>query len=438
MTGLTFSQSFSSAELITLVICLILSAFFSAAETALTALRLSNAEALLDQERKRYNLKGASVPSSMRGVQLWLAEPVAVLTTILLGNNLVNILASALAGAIATRIFPEQGVGIAVGVMTLLVLVFGEITPKTLAKAHAESFAPFAMSILRPLHYLLWPVTRLLVRTTAGIAVLAGRELDADPRVSEEEVSYIIERIREHGPLSPATDALLEQIPDFDDATVREAMVPRTELETVRRDTTRDELLAAYGEKGHSRYPVLGEDIDDIVGVVYIRDLFKNRAHQAAEQAMRPPVFVSELQKVSSTLRTFQRDRNSFAVAVDEYGGTVGCIAIEDIVEELVGEILAEGEIEPIRPGESEGEWVVDGATGIDDLEDAISHELCDDENHPFDSVGGMMVSELGQLPSPGDEVELSGFRFVVDETDGKRVVTVKVSRLPSLSALSN
>jgi putative hemolysin len=400
----------SSGELILLVICLCLSAFFSATETALTALSKVRSKQL--------------VADGHPVLQLWVDRPVEVLTTILIGNNLVNVLASAMAGVIAERLFADWGLTVAVTVMTLIILMFGEITPKTYAKLHADRVGPKLLGALLPFFWLCKLFTPLFIGT---MKIIVG-DLDVEHQVTEAELEAMILESRKQGELDEHSEKLLNQVLDLDDTSVREAMVPRTELVTVKKNTGRDALMMLYGEHGHTRMPVIGASIDDIVGVLHIRDMIRDTRHQTAGDAMREPNFVSELQKVNEVLKDFQRRRSPFAVVVDEYGGTAGCLAMEDIVEVIVGDIRDEYEEEEADVvATEEGVWMVDGSTKIDDLSDEVGHEF--EESEEYDTLAGLVTVQLGRLPEPGDGFELDGFNFLVCVTDDRRIETVEVRR---------
>ena len=320
----------SASELIIFAICFVLSAFFSGSESALQSLNEARTKALVDEGHER--------------LSLWLEQPHFVRNTILIGNNIANILASALAGTIAARLFADIGLGIAVAVMTILILIFGEVIPKNYASVHADRLAPSLMLALRPWIIVFWPASKILGVLTHKAVELAGGSMDGSRSISESELELYIEQSAKDGSIDAHAHRLLTQVLELDDTSVREAMVPRTELITVERTMGRDGLLMLYGEHGHSRFPVEGDSIDDIVGIVHIRDLFRDPNLSTAAQAMREPIFVSELQRTNEVLKDFQKKRIPFAIVVDEHGGTSGCIAIEDVIEVMVGEIRDEYE----------------------------------------------------------------------------------------------
>jgi CBS domain containing-hemolysin-like protein len=397
----------SAGELFIFALCFLLSGFFSGTESALQSLNEARTKHLIDQGHER--------------LRLWLDKPHFVRNTILIGNNIANILASALAGSIAGRVFHDLGLGIAVAVMTILILIFGEVIPKNYASVHADRLAPRMMFALKPWFVFFWPASWVLGVLTHHAVSLAGGTMEGGRGISESELELYIEQSTKDGSIDAHAHRLLTQVLELDDTSVREAMVPRTDLITVEKDMGREGLLMLYGEHGHSRIPVEGESIDDIIGIVHIRDLFRDPNLKTAGQAMREPVFVSELQRTNVALKHFQANRIPFAIVVDEHGGTAGCIAIEDVIEVIVGDIRDEyeDEDEEVIPL-AEGLWRVDGGCKVNDLEDALGYEF--KESDEYDTVSGLVTRELGRLPEVGDQVEVSPYTFEVEATDGKVV----------------
>jgi putative hemolysin len=404
----------SAGELITFVVCFILSGFFSGSESALQSLNEARTRHLIEEGNER--------------LTLWLERPHFVRNTILIGNNIANILASALAGSIAGRHFEDIGLGVAVAVMTILILIFGEVIPKNYASVHADLLSPPMMFLLRPWIILFWPISFVLGILTNKAVELAGGSMNAARAISESELEQYIDQSTKDGGIGAHAHRLLTQVLELDDTSAREAMVPRTELITVERDTGRDGLLMLFGEHGHSRFPVEGDNIDDIIGIVHIRDLFRDPSLQTAEQVMRPPVFVSELQRTNDVLTHFQKNRIPFAVVVDEHGGTSGCIAIEDVIEVIVGDIRDEDEEDEIQNLEN-AMWRVDGGCNVGDLGDHLGYEFS--ESDEYDTVSGLVTSELGRLPGLGDEVQVADYAFTVIEIDRQRAAWVTVCHRP-------
>ncbi len=406
----------SAGELLIFAVCFVLSGFFSGSESALQSLNEARTKHLIDEGHER--------------LRLWLDRPHFVRNTILVGNNIANILASALAGSIAARVFADIGLGVAVAVMTVLILIFGEVIPKNYASVHADRLAPGLMLALRPWILLFWPASFILGILTHKAVELAGGSMDSERAISESELELYIEQSTKDGSIDAHAHRLLTQVLELDDTSVREAMVPRTELVTVEGDMSRDGLLMLYGKHGHSRFPVEGDSIDDIVGIVHIRDLFRDPNLATAAQAMREPIFVSELQRTNEVLKDFQKKRIPFAIVVDEHGGTSGCIAIEDVIEVIVGEIRdeyedAEEDIQEL----GQGLWRVDGGCNVGDLADQVGHEF--EESDEYDTVAGLVTSHLGRLPELEDEVQVGDYAFTVKATDGKRVESVNVLYTP-------
>jgi CBS domain containing-hemolysin-like protein len=278
---------------------------------------------------------------------------------------------------------------------------------------------------------LFWPASFVLGILTHKAVELAGGSMDAGRAISESELEQYIDQSTKDGGIDAHAHRLLTQVLELDDTSAREAMVPRTELITVERDTSRDGLLMLFGEHGHSRFPVEGDSIDDIVGIVHIRDLFRDPNLATAGHAMREPVFVSELQRTNDVLTHFQKNRIPFAIVIDEHGGTSGCIAIEDVIEVIVGDIRDEYEDEEDEIQRlGNGIWRVDGGCNVGDLGDQLGYEF--PESDEYDTVAGLVTSELGRLPELGDEVQVADYAFAVIETDGKRAAWVTVCHQPA------
>lgn len=419
------------AEILGISACLVLSAFFSGSETAITSLPRAKVQQAVDQSGGRSILR------------LVLTSPVELLTTILIGNNIVNITASALATEVAETLLGGAGdgfvnpVAVAVGVMTLLLLAFGEITPKSLARANAEWLAPWLLYVLWPMMWALKPVSKAFVALSHGASRLAGAPLDAvGPSVSEDEIEYLVELGRREGSLSEEREDLLRGVFGFTETTVREVMVPRTDAVMVPATINEAELHRLFVRVGHSRLPVYQRDTDDILGLVYAKDLLRFLADRKPDEpfqlkrVLRRPEFVPQSKPISELLRDMQARRVHMAIAIDEFGGVAGLITLEDIIEEMFGEIRDEYDVEQDAVQlESEGVWLVEGRLNLEDLGEALEVEdLVDEES---DTVGGLVVNALGAVPAVGAVVEFRGLRFTVVEADQRRVLRVRVERVP-------
>jgi CBS domain containing-hemolysin-like protein len=403
------------------------SAFFSGSETALTALSGPQAQKLVEQHDAHY-----LVP--------WIERPLEVLTSILIGNNIFNITASALATDLAHQLLAgtsseEWAIPAAVGVMTFLLLTFGEITPKAIAKRMYERLSRPAMWLLRLPILLFTPFTWFFSHLTRVIMRALGEEYETTPPyVTSEEIEYMIDLGSRAGSLSEDRERLLRSAFDFTDTAVREVMVARTEMVTLSEDLELDEIVDTLIDCGHSRIPVYRETVDDIVGIFYAKDLLAmmNEAdrHFSMETFLREPYFVPESKQIAELLAEFQRERTHMAIVVDEFGGTAGLITLEDIIEEIFGEIQDEHDSEPYELRVIDSDTVhADARVELGEVEDIFDMEFPD---HPdYETLGGFLMAQSGSVPSPGEESHLDDLRFRVVEADAKRVVSVEVQRMP-------
>jgi len=411
-----------TAGLVGILVCLLFSAFFSASETALTSLSLHRTEQII----ARHTFWG-------RALQTWRHNPNGVLTTILIGNNIVNITASALATEVASSLFPSQGITIAIGGMTFLLLFTGEITPKTIARTYADVLAPALMNVVLIFHVLFFPVTWVIAWFIRGLFRLFGGRQRGGERVTEEDIEYIVSLGRRQGTLDKDKEHLLSSIFEFSDTTAREIMVPRTDIIAVPVDASYEKVVEISLESGFSRIPVFEETIDKIVGIFYTKNLITPplREEQGAFLAsrMRPAVFVPESKKISEVLKLFQRERIHMAIVVDEFGGTGGLVTMEDIIEELLGEIQDEFDTEEERLVKSEdGAYLADARLNVDELEEEFELSFPDDRD--YESLGGFLMEEAHEVPSAGWEHAYQGYRFRVLEADPQRVIKVEIERL--------
>lgn len=411
------------AELVIVAVCVLLSAFFSSSETALTALSEREARQLLDTNPKRYG-----------ALKLWVDYPNRVLTTILIGNNVVNIFAAALATTIAERMIKNQAVAVATGVMTFLVLVFGEITPKTFAKHNYLRLAPISMRILRLCYLLFFPATVVLTEFSKMLVRFVGQKVTrTGPFVTQEDIAYLIDLGTREGTIDEDEEQLLHSVIEFGDTLVREIMIPRTEMIAVEVDISREELSKMVAEAGHSRIPIFDETIDNIMGVFFAKDLIKSQhegdtAFRLASH-LHKPYFVPEVMRISDLLKEFQRRKTHIAIVVDEYGGTSGIVTLEDVLEEIVGEIQDEYDAEErqfqVLPN---GKMVAEGRISVHDLGENIGVEL--PESDAYETLGGFLTMRAGRLPEKGTTIHWNGFDFHIKDADERRVSWIEIERV--------
>ena len=356
-------------------------------------------------------------------------DPNRLLGAILIGNNVVNIGASALATTIATKIFGSAGAGIATGVMTILVLIFGEITPKSIAKQKSEKVALKVSKIINVIVKILKPFIGIFTAISSiFIRLFGGDPKASEPFITEEELRTMVGVSEEEGVLEDVEKEMIFNVFDFADAHVKDVMVQRVDVIAVDIDASYEEVLDIIKTEQFSRIPVYNQTIDDIVGILNVKDLImaeKNSKPFKVSDYMREPYYTFEFKKIKELFKEMKKTRNHISVVLDEYGGTVGIVNIEDLIEEVFGDIEDEyddyeKEIEVIK----EDEFVVDGSARLDDISELIGVNM---ESEEFDSVGGLVIGELGRFPEQNEEVQLNNIRFVVEEVDKNRIKKVRI-----------
>jgi Mg2+/Co2+ transporter CorB len=420
-----------------ILLLLAVSAFFSGSETALTAASRAKLRAQADR-----GSRGAQAALQLTD------NRERMIGAILLGNNAVNILAAALATALLMRVFGDAGVALATLGMTVLVLVFGEMLPKTLAIARPEPFAARVAAPVRFLMRLLAPPVALVRPVVRGILRLFG--VRADPAANvlaiREEIMGAIELGHEEGAVEKEDrDRLLATL-DLSDRMVEEVMLHRSQIEMIDADQPAEQILAQILASPYSRLPVFRGSEEDILGVVHAKDVLRelDRVLRAGPQApqtpgllagfditrvMRKPYFVPETTDLDDQMRQFLKRRTHFALVVDEYGSLRGLVTLEDIIEEIVGEIADEFDVTgeaPPQPGES-GDYLIDGATTIRDLNRAFGWSLPDDEAN---TIAGLVIHEAQTIPSEGQVFSFHGFRFEVVSRRENRIARLKLRPL--------
>ncbi|MBU5436606.1 hemolysin family protein [Tissierella sp. MSJ-40] len=405
-------------ELITLFILIFLSAFFSAAETALMSLSKIRIRRMLEEEVKYADI-----------INKLVENPNKLLGAILIGNNVVNIGASALATSIAIKLYGSRGVGIATGIMTLLILVFGEVTPKSLAAQNSEKTS---LKVAKPIYYItivLKPLISILTFITSGIIkLLGGKKPGKQPFITEEELKTLVNVSHEEGVLEGEEKQMIYNVFEFGDSQAKDVMTPRTDMVAVDIDSSYDELVNLFKEEHFSRIPVYEEDIDDIIGILHIKDLIffvDNKESFTIKDILRPAYFTYEYKSTAQLFDDMRLNRIPIAIILDEYGGTAGIVTTEDLVEEIVGEITDEydeenEDIEVIK----EDEYLVDGSTKIDLLNEMIGTKI---ESEDFDSVGGFVIGVLGRFPEVGETIEYENIKFIIEKIEKNRIEKMRV-----------
>lgn len=418
----------SIMEIIALVLMVFLSAFFSSAETALTTVNKHRLRSLSEEGNKT------------AGKVLKLVEnPSKMLSAILIGNNIVNISASALATTYTTEVFGSKFIGVTTGMLTLVVLLFGEITPKTLATIYSEKISMIYIHVIYPLTVILTPVIWLINRLSGGIFFLMRVDPDAvDNQMTEGELRTIVDVSLEDGVIEKEEKSMINNVVDFGDANAKDVMVPRADMALISVDASFDEVFRTFTEDHYSRLPVYDDSKDSVIGIVYLKDLFffQNQKGKKEEflvrSIMREPFFVFEYQKTSSIMAEMRKRFVSMAIVLDEYATAVGLITIEDLLEEIVGEIRDEFDLDELEnvTALSENHYEVEASMKLNDLRDEIGIIL---ESEDYDSLGGYVIELLDHLPTVGETVKKDGITLKVVSMDKNRIDRVSILIDPEL-----
>lgn len=420
----------SSMQLIAIIILLLLSAFFSSAETALT---------MVNRHRMRSLAEGGN--RSAAKVLKMLDEPSKMLSTILIGNNIVNISASAIVTTYTSEVFGNRYIGIATGILTLCVLLFGEITPKTLATMYSERIAMVYIHFIAPLVVILTPAIWLVDKLSNAIFFIIRVDKDkAKEQMTEAELRTIFDVSEEDGVIEKEEKSMINNVVDFGDSNAKDVMVPRADMAYISVDSNLDEVVEAFGEENYSRLPVYADTKDEVIGIVYLKDLFffQNQSGKntpfSVRNIMREPFFVYEYQKTSSIMAEMRDRFVSMAIVLDEYATAVGLITIEDLIEEIVGEIRDEFDMDELEAitQVSERQYEIEASVKLSDLSDSIGIKL---ESEDYDSLGGYVIELLDHLPEEGETVKKDGITFRVVSVDKNRIEKIAISIDPELSA---
>ena len=406
--------------LVALVILVAFSAFFSASETAFSS---------LNQIRLKSRAEDGD-PSAAR-VLAMSEQYDKLLSTILIGNNIVNIAAASIGTVLFTRLLdPQRGATVSTIVLTIVVLIFGEVTPKSLAKEMPERVATAVSPFLSLLMLLLSPLTWLFTqwKKLLGHFIHSG---EADT-ITEGELMTMVSEAESDGELTDRESQLIRSAIEFDDVEVEEILTPRVDVVAVEDTTSLEELAQTFAESGYSRLPVYHDNIDNIIGVVHEKDFYLAKLKKAAtvEELVVPTLYTTGTTQISQLLRTLREQHHHMAVVVDEYGGTEGIITLEDILEELVGEIWDEhDEVTEDFRQQSDGSWLVAGSASVDDLFETL--DLPEDEDIDSNTVNGLVQEKTRHLPKVGDHFTLDHFEGVVTRTARRRVTEVRLSPIP-------
>lgn len=416
-------------QLLILMILLGLSAFFSSAETALTTVNKLRMRTLAEAGDKR----------AQTLIQV-IEDPAKMLGTILVGNNIVNLSASSLATTLALKVVGSQAVGVATGVLTLLILVFGEISPKTVSTIYAESVALRYAGIIRTLMILFTPVIFLVNK----LSLFFLKMLRVDPNrkqesITEDELRTIVEVSHEEGVIEIEEKKMINNVFDFGDSVAKDVMVPRINMTFVDAEADYDELIEIFREEKYTRIPVYEETTDNVIGIINMKDLLlledEDRENFSIRRYLRQPLYTYEFKKTAELMLEMRQTFNNIVIVLDEYGATAGLITLEDMLEEIVGEIRDEydEDEEDLLRKIGEREYLVNASMKLDDLNEQLDLDF-ELESEDYDSIGGLVIGLLDHLPEAGETVSYEGYWFVVESVNKNRIETIHIY-LPELEA---
>ena len=409
-------------QLVILVLLLSASAFFSSAETALMTSNKLRIRNLAENGDKR-----------AEKVLEITANTDKMLSAILIGNNIVNLSASALSTTLTLKVFGSSLVGVATGVLTFLILVFGEITPKNVASKNAENMALKYIGIISLLVIVLTPAI-YVVNKVAGIVIsLFVKNNDDNNMVTEDELRAMVEVSHEGGVIEKEEKKMIVNVVDFGDTVAGDIMIPRVDMVMVSVESSYEEILKIFREERYTRIPVYEESPDNVIGILNVKDflLIEDKENFSVKEHLREPLYTYEYKKTSSLMVDMRKTGANIVIVLDEYGTTVGLITLEDMLEEIVGEIRDEFDAEEDEgiTKISETEYLIDGSTNLDDVNDRIGLELSSDE---YESIGGIIMEKLGRLPVEGEVITFDNIILTVKKMDHARIEKVGLKLKPS------
>lgn len=406
-------------QIIFLIVLLMGSAFFSASETALMSLSKIRIRYMQDE-----GVKGAKLVSSL------IENPNKLLSSILVGNNVVNIAATSISTSLFIGLMGEKGVALATAVMTVLVLIFGEITPKTIAASNSEKVSLLVSKPIKVIIFILRPIVWVFNIITSVIFKLFGiTNKGAKSFITEEELKTMVNVSHEEGVLEMEEREIINNVFEFGDMQAKNAMIQRIDMVAIDMEDSYDEIIQVFKTEKLSRMPVYEETIDDIVGILNIKDIIFLSDEELEsfdiKNYMREPFFTYEFKKITQLLEEMKLEKSQMAIVVDEYGGTSGLLTIEDLVEVIVGDIEdeydeEEDEIQVIK----EDEYIVDGSTKIGDVNELIGVNL---ESEEFDSIGGFIIGHLSRLPEENEVIEVDNIRFCIESIEKNRIKKIRI-----------
>ena len=408
-------------EIISLIILIGLSGFFSGLEVALVGIQRSKVRQMLNEK-----LPGATSLDKLK------SNPSRMMASVNLGNNLVNVAATALATDIALKTFESAGLAIAIGVMTFLILIFGEITPKTYCNANAAKIALRYSRVLLAFSYAFYPIVWMFEKITKGIINLTGSTQEP-PGLTEEEIKGVIEQGLHDKAIEKQESELVHGALNFDDIIIRSVMTSRTKMFTLNSKMLLFEALPMINKSGFSRIPIYGKNQDEIIGIVNVRDVLKCLEKEekmiSLQQISRKPIFVSQEKKVNDLLKEMQGRKSHMAIVLDEFGGVEGCVTLEDLVEEIVGEIHDETDVTKDNfQREGNSTIITNGDIEIDELNEIFKTSI--PQGDDYATLSGLLHEKLRDIPKEGDKVIIDSLRIIIEKVLKNKPEKIRIEKM--------
>ena len=408
-------------EIISLIVLIALSGFFSGLEVALVGTTRSKVRQMLNEK-----LPGATSLDKLK------SNPSRMMASVNLGNNLVNVASTALATDIALKTFESAGLAIVIGVMTFLILVFGEITPKTYCNANAAKIALRYSRVLLAFSYAFYPIVWMFEKITKGIINLIG-STEEPPRLTEEEIKGVIEQGLQDKAIEKQESELVHGALNFDDIIIRSVMTPRTKMFTLNSKMLLFEALPMINKSGFSRIPIYGKNQDEIIGIINVRDVLKCLEKEEKminlQQLSRKPIFVSQEKKVNDLLKEMQGRKSHMAIVLDEFGGVEGCVTLEDLVEEIVGEIHDETDVTKDNfQREGDSTIITNGDIEIDELNEIFKTRI--PQGDDYATLSGLLHEKLRDIPKEGDRLIIDSLRIIIEKVLKNKPEKIRIEKV--------
>lgn len=411
-------------ELAALAALIGLSGFFSGLEVALVGTSQATVERLVKD-----NAKGAKSLQKLKSNPSWM------MSSVNLGNNLVNIGSASLATVVSIGIFGENGIGIAVGIMTFLVIIFGEVTPKTYCNANAVKIALRFSRVLLIFSYAFYPAVWILEKISRAIIKITGSDY-LPPALTGEEIKGIIDQGHRDKALELNERDLLHSALEFNQNVIRSVMVPRTKMFCLQKNISLAEAADKIHQSGHSRIPIFGKDLDDIVGILHVRDILKHLKNAELQKSLlgelvREPIYVSQEKRMNDMLKQMQAKNTHMVIVIDEFGGVEGLVTLEDLIEEIVGEIY--DETDPQRPTYTKVDHatiLTDGDVEIDVINEYFKTNI--PAGGDYSTLNGLLHEKLHDIPKPLDSIIVNSLKFTVEQVEKNRPTKIRIQKIKS------